>query len=57
MLLPLFLSMYNGEFDHGGVGGSDGGPAAAAAAVVVAVAAADKDWRRKRPSSRASTIA
>ena len=29
LLLPLSLSMYDGEFDHGGDGGGGGGPAAA----------------------------
>jgi hypothetical protein len=39
LMLPLFLSMYDGEFDHGCGGGGGGDPAAAA---VVAVAA----WQR-----------
>ena len=54
LLLPLSLSMYGGELDHGGGGGGDGGPAAAAAA---AVAAVDNDWWRKRPATRAPTVA
>jgi len=54
VLLPLCSSMYDGEFDHGGRGGGGGGPVAAAAA---AVAAVDDDWWRKRPASRASTVA
>ncbi len=45
LLLPLFLAMNDGKFDHGGGGGGGGGPAAAAA---VAVAAMDDDWRQKR---------
>ena len=54
LLLPLSLSMYKGELDHGGGGGSGGGPAAAA---VVVVAAVDVDWRQKRPARRASMLA
>ncbi len=33
LLLPLSSPMYDGEFDHGGVGGGCGGPAAAVEAV------------------------
>jgi hypothetical protein len=40
LLLPLFLALDDGEFDHGGGGGGGGGPAAAAAAAA-AVAAMD----------------
>ena len=40
VLLSLSLPMYDGEFDHGDVGGGCGGPAAAAAAAVAAAAAA-----------------
>jgi hypothetical protein len=56
LLLPLSLAMDDGEFDDGvgGGGGGGGGPAAAAAA---AVAAVDYDWRRKRPATRALTVA
>ncbi len=54
LLLPLSSAMDDGEFDHGGGGGGSGGPAAAAA---VAVAAMDNDWRKKRPATRASTVA
>ena len=54
LLLPLFLSMNDGKFDHGGGGGGGGGPAAVAAA---AVAAMDDDWRQKRPATRALTVA
>ncbi len=50
LLLPLFLAMDNGKFDHGGGSGGGGGPAAAAAAAVVAI---DDDWRQKRPATRA----
>jgi hypothetical protein len=55
LLLPLSsLAMDNSEFDHGGGSGGGGGPVAAAAA---AVAAMDKDWRQKRPATRALTVA
>jgi hypothetical protein len=54
LLLPLFLAMNDGKFDHGGGGGGGGGPAAAAA---VAVAAMDDDWRQKRPATRALMVA
>jgi hypothetical protein len=54
LLLPLSLSMYNGEFDHSGGGGGGGGLAAAAAVAVVAV---DDDWRQKRPALRVLTVA
>jgi len=45
LLLPLSLSMYDGEFDHGGGGGGGGGSAAAAAAAVAAVAAVEDNYR------------
>jgi hypothetical protein len=56
LLLPLSLAMDDGEFDDGGGGGGGGGgsPAAAAAA---AVAAVDNNWQRKRPATRALTVA
>ncbi len=54
LLLPLFLAMNDGEYDHGGGGGGDGGPAAVAAA---AVAAMDKDWWQKWPATRALMVA
>ena len=54
LLLPLFLAMDDGKFDHGDGGKGGGGPAAAAA---VAVAVVDDDWLRKRPATRASTVA
>jgi hypothetical protein len=54
LLLPLFLAMNHGEFDHGGGGGGGGGPAAVAAA---AVAATDDDWQQKQPAMRALTVA
>jgi hypothetical protein len=53
-MLPLSLAMDDGEFDHSGSGGGGGDPAAAAA---VAVAAMDRDWRQKRPATRALTVA
>ncbi len=56
LLLPLFLAMDDGEFNHGGGGGGGGGLATAAVAVAV-VAAVDNDWRQKRPAMRASTVA
>ncbi len=54
LLLPLFLAMNDGEFDHGGGGGGGGGPAAVAAA---AVAAMDNDWRQKQLAMRALNVA
>ena len=54
LLLPLFLAMNDGKFNHGGGGGGGGGPAAVAAAAVVAM---DEDWRQKRPATRAMTVA
>jgi hypothetical protein len=54
LLLPLFLAMNDGEFDHGGGVGGGGGPAALAAAVVAAM---DDDWRKKWPATRALTVA
>ncbi len=57
LLLPLSLSMYDGEFDHSGGGGGGGGLAAAVVAVVVAVAAVEDNYRQKRPATRASTVA
>ncbi len=54
LLLPLSLVMNHGKFDHGGAGGGGGGPVAAA---VVAVVAMDKDWRQKRPATRAAMVA
>ena len=54
LLLPVSLSIYCGELDHGGGGGNGGGLAAEAAA---AVAAVDNDWWRKRPATRSSMVA
>jgi hypothetical protein len=53
LLLPLFLAMDDGEFDHGGGGGGGGGLTAAAAAAVVAM---DDDWLQKRPTTIASMV-
>ena len=60
LLLPLSLSMYDGELDHGGGGGGGGGSVAAAAAAVAAVAAVvvaveDNYWR-KWLATRALTV-
>ncbi len=57
LLLPLSLSMYDGEVDHGGGGGGGGGPAAALVAVVAAVAAVEDNYRRKLPATKALTVA
>ncbi len=54
LLLPLFLAMNIGKFDHSGGGEGGGGLAAVAAA---GVAAMDDDWRQKRPATRALTVA
>ena len=45
LLLPLSLSIYDGELDHGGGGGGGSGSAAAAAVVVAAGAAVDDNYR------------
>ena len=69
LLLTLSLSMYDGEFNHGGGGGSGGGPVAAAVAAVVAlaavaavaaeaaVAAVEDIYWRKRPATKALKVA
>jgi hypothetical protein len=54
LLLPLFLAMNDGKFDHGGGGGGGGSPAAVAVAAMVAM---NDDWRQKRPATRALTVA
>ncbi len=54
LLLPISLAVDDGEFDHRGGSGGGGGPVAAAA---VAGAAVDKDWRQKRPATRALMVA
>ena len=56
LLLPLSLSMYDGELDHGGGGGGGGGSVAAAAAAVVVVAAVEDNYRQKWLATRASTV-
>jgi hypothetical protein len=60
LLLPLFLSMYDEEFDHGCGSGGGSGPAAAAVAaiaVVVVVAAVEENYQQKRPAARALMVA
>jgi len=47
VLMPLFLPMYDGEFNHSGGGGGCGGPAAAAVAAVAAVKAAEDNLSAK----------
>ncbi len=54
LLLPLSSAIDYGEFDHGGGSGGGGGLVAAAAVAVVVV---DDNLRRKRPATRASTVA
>jgi hypothetical protein len=54
LLLPLSLSMYNGEFNHDCGGGGGGG---LAAVVVAAVAVVEDNNQRKRPATRALTVA
>jgi hypothetical protein len=54
LLLPLFLAMNDGKFDHGGGGGGGGSPVAVAA---VAVAAMDDNWQHKQPARRALMVA
>jgi hypothetical protein len=54
LLLPISLAVDDSEFDHRGGGGGSGGLAAAAAA---AGAVVDKNWRQKRPATRALTVA
>jgi hypothetical protein len=54
LLLPLFLAMNDGKFNHGGGGGGGGSPAAVAAA---AVAAMDNNWLQKHLETRALTVA
>ena len=52
--MPLFSAIDYNEFDIGGGGGSGRGPAVA---VEAAVAAVEDNYRRKRPATRASTVA
>ena len=47
LLLPLSLSMYDGEFNYSGGGGGGGGPVVAVVAVVAAVAAVGDNYRQK----------
>ncbi len=57
MVVPLSLSMYDGELDHGGGGGGGGGLAAAAAVELAAVAATEDNYRQKRLAMRVLTVA
>ncbi len=61
MLLPLSLSMYDGEFDHsggsGGGGGGGGGPAAVVVTAVAVVAAVEDNYWQKQLATKASTVA
>ncbi len=57
LLLPTSLAVDDVEFDHHGGGGGGGGSGSPAAAAVAAGAAVDKDWRQKRPATRALTVA
>ena len=57
LLLPLSLSMYNNDFDHGDGGGGGGSPAVAAVTAVAAVAAVEDNYPRKQPATRASAVA
>jgi hypothetical protein len=54
LLLPLFLAMNDGKFNHGGGGGGGGGPVAVAGK---AVAAMDNDWLQKHLETSALTVA
>jgi hypothetical protein len=54
LLLPLFLAMNDGKFNHNGGGGGGGGPAEVA---VTAVAVMDNNWRQKQPATRALMVA
>jgi hypothetical protein len=52
VLLPLSLSMYNGEFGHGCGGGSGGGGGGGGGGV----AAVEDSYQQKRPAMRALTV-
>jgi hypothetical protein len=52
--MPLSSAIDDNEFNTGGGGGGGGGPAVA---VEVAVAVVEDNYRRKRPATRASTVA
>jgi hypothetical protein len=59
VVLPLCLSMYDGELDHGGGGGGGGGGGlvvVAVAAVAAAVVAVEDNYQQKRLAMRASTV-
>ena len=52
--MPLSSAIDDNEFDTSGDGGGGGGPAVA---VEAAVAAVEDNYQRKRPATRASTVA
>ncbi len=52
--MPLSSAIDDNEFDTGGGGDGVGGPAVA---VEAAVAAVEDNYWRKRPATRASTVA
>ncbi len=54
--LPLSSSMYDGEINHRGGGGGGGSPVVAVVAAA-AMAAVEDNYRRKRPATRALTVA
>ncbi len=59
--MHLSSAIDDNEFDtgggSGGSGSGGGGPAAAVEAAVAAVAAVEDNYQRKRPATRASTVA
>jgi hypothetical protein len=62
LLMPLSSSMYNGEFDHGwGSGGSGGGGSGSGGGGSGGggggIAAVEYNYWRKRPATRALTVA
>jgi hypothetical protein len=54
LLLPLYLAIDDGKFNHGGGSGGSSGPAALAAAVVVVVGS---NWQQKWLAMRALMVA
>ncbi len=54
LLLPIYLAVDDGEFNHCGGGGGGGSPAAVAAAGGAVV---DNNWRQKWPATRALMVA
>jgi hypothetical protein len=55
--MPLSSAIDDNGFDTGGGGSGGGGPAPAVEAAVAAVAAVEDNYWRKRPATRASTVA